>query len=115
MPKRNVPDNTLRSHDAPASAPSRGPGALSLLVFWPFHLFNLLTRRLSLPVKLLARLIGYPVVAGLYGLVFLGIVYGFRAQHYDLSKIHDRSFSTASARKSAGFTGKNARSSRCGR
>jgi membrane peptidoglycan carboxypeptidase len=61
---------------------------LSLLIFWPFHLFNLLTRRLGMPKKLLVRTAGYPAVAGLYGLAFLALVYGYRAQKYDLSKVH---------------------------
>ncbi|MEY4569118.1 MAG: hypothetical protein RLZZ398_557 [Verrucomicrobiota bacterium] len=88
MPKRNPPDTNRRRNDAPASAPSRGPGSLSLLLFWPFHLFNLLTRPFATPVKFLLRLAGYPVVAGIYGLVFLAIAYGVRAQKYDLAKIH---------------------------
>ncbi|MES2440026.1 MAG: transglycosylase domain-containing protein [Verrucomicrobiota bacterium] len=89
MPKRNPPETSrLRSKETPERARSRGPGAGSLLLFWPFHLLNLVTRPLAPPLKLLARLAGYPVVAGLYGLAFLAIVYGFRAQKYDLSKIH---------------------------
>ena len=87
MPKRNPPDTNRRRQDAPESDRRRGPGGLSLLVFWPFHLFNLFTRPLGLPMKLLARLAGYPVVAGLYGLAFLALIYGFRSQKYDLSKV----------------------------
>ena len=89
MPKRNPPEANRRRNDAPETAPSsRGPGALSLLLFWPFYLFNLLTRRLSLPMKLLTRLAGYPVVAGLYGLAFLALIYGIRSKDYDLGKVH---------------------------
>ncbi|MEO7101635.1 MAG: transglycosylase domain-containing protein [Luteolibacter sp.] len=58
------------------------------MLFWPFHLFNLLTRPLGQPLKFLARLTGYPVVMGLYALAFLAIIYGVRAQSYDLSKMH---------------------------
>ena len=88
MPKRNPPDtNRLRS-EAPESAPSRGPGGLSLLLFWPFHLFNLVTRPFSTLVKFSLRAVGYPVVAGLYGLAFLAVIYGIRAQKYDLARIH---------------------------
>lgn len=89
MPKRNPPDTNLRRKEAPASAPSRGPGGLSLLLFWPFLLFNLVTRPFATPVKFLLRLAGYPVVAGIYGLLFLAIAYGVRAQKYDLAKIHE--------------------------
>ncbi len=87
MPKRNPPD-TNRRREAPESAPSRGPGALSLLLFWPFHLFNLLTRPLGTPLRFLARVAGHPAVAALYLFVVLAIIYGYRAQKYDLSKIH---------------------------
>ena len=88
MPKRNPPDpNRLRS-EAPESAPSRGPGGLSLLLFWPFHLFNLVTRPFGTLVKFGLRAVGYPVVAGLYGLAFLAVIYGIRAQKYDLARIH---------------------------
>ena len=89
MPKRNPPDTNLRRKEAPESAPPRGPGGLSLLLFWPFHLFNLVTRPFATPLKFLLRLAGYPVVTGIYGLVFLAIAYGLRAQNYDLAKIHE--------------------------
>ena len=84
MPKSNPPDTNRHRQETPAR---RGPGAASLLLFWPFHLFNLLTRRLGTLPKLGARLVGYPFVAGIYGLSFLAIIYGIRAQKYDLAKI----------------------------
>lgn len=87
MPKRNPPENTRRRKDS-SPAPSRRPGAGTVILFWPFLLFNLLTRRLGTPVKILARLFGYPLVAGLYGLLFLSVVYGFRARQFDLARIH---------------------------
>ena len=61
---------------------------MSLLLFWPFHLFNLFTRPLGQPLRFFSRVAGYPVVAGLYVLAFLAVVYGIRSQQYDLSKIH---------------------------
>ena len=84
MPKSNPPDTNRHRQETPAR---RGPGAASLLLFWPFHLFNLLTCRLGTLPKLGARLVGYPFVAGIYGLAFLAIIYGIRAQKYDLAKI----------------------------
>ncbi len=87
MPKRNPQENTRRRKDAPATY-SRGPGGGSLLLFWPFHAFNLLTRRLVQPVRFFTRAAGYPVVAGFYVLVLLAVIYGIRAQRYDLAKIH---------------------------
>ncbi len=88
MSKRTPPENKRRHKDAAEAAPSRGPGAGSLLLFWPFHLFNLVTRPLGQPLRFLSRVAGYPVVAGLYGLAFLSVIYGFRAKNYDLSRIH---------------------------
>ncbi len=85
MPKSNPPDTNRRRQETPTR---RGPGAASLLLFWPFHLFNLLTRPLGTLPRIGARLVGYPIVAGIYGLAFLAIIYGFRAQKYDLTKIH---------------------------
>jgi penicillin-binding protein 1A len=88
MPKRNPPDTLNRPPEASQRVPSAGPGAGSLLLFWPFHLFSLLTRRLAWPLRIPARLVGYPLVAGLYAGVFLALLYGFRARQYDLAKIH---------------------------
>ncbi|MEO5715758.1 MAG: transglycosylase domain-containing protein [Luteolibacter sp.] len=88
MPKRNPPEATTLREKTAAAPPPRGPGAVSLLIFWPFHFLNLLTRPLFGPLKFLIRLIGYPALMGLYGLVFLAIFYGVRAKSYDLSKIH---------------------------
>ena len=89
MLRRNPPDANRPPNNSPASPRSGGPGAASLLFFWPFHLLNLFTRRLRTPVKWLTRLVGYPLLAVLYPLFFLALFYGFRAQSYDLSKIHD--------------------------
>jgi penicillin-binding protein 1A len=87
MPKSNPPEKN-RSKEAAAAEPSRGPGLPSLMFFWPFHLFNLFTRRLPLLKKLLFRATGYPLVAGLYMVALLSVVYGVRARNYDLAKIH---------------------------
>jgi len=88
MPKRNPPETTHRRKNESAAGRSRGPSAESLLLLWPFHLLNFLTRRLSLPLKFLARGVGYPALVGLFGLILFAIIYGFRAQHYDLTRIH---------------------------
>jgi penicillin-binding protein 1A len=87
MPK-STPPETNRRRKPEAAARPRPPGAVSLLFFWPFHLFNLFTRWLGSVPKLLARAAGYPLVAGLYALLFLTVVYGVRAQRYDLMRIH---------------------------
>lgn len=86
MPKRNPPENKRRSKES-APTPSHRPGAGTVVLFWPFLLFNLLTRGLGTPLRILARLFGYPVVAGLYVLLFLSVIYGFRAKQFDLARI----------------------------
>jgi len=89
MAKSNSPEsNRRRRGDAHATPSARGPSAVSLLLFWPFHLFNLLTRALRQPLRFFARLFGHPIVAGLYVLAFLAIIYGFRAKNYDLARLH---------------------------
>ncbi len=89
MAKSNSPEsNRRRRGDAHATPPARGPSAVSLLLFWPFHLFNLLTRALRQPLRFFTRLIGHPIVAGLYVLAFLAIIYGFRAKNYDLARLN---------------------------
>lgn len=65
------------------------PTLLSLLLFWPFHLFHHFIRHQHWIVRVLLRSIGDPTIAGLYLLLFLSVVYGFRAKQYDLSKIHE--------------------------
>ncbi len=87
MPKRTPPETNRRRKDAPAAA-RRRPGAGSLFLFWPFYLLNFFTRRLSLPGKILARGAGYPAVFGGCLLMLLGVIYGLRAQRYDLTRIH---------------------------
>ena len=86
MAKRNPQETNSRRREA---APRRRPGGLSLLLLWPFHLFNFLTRPFSPLPRLLLRLIGLPMVAGLYGLIVLAVIYGARARTYDLGKLRD--------------------------
>ena len=87
MPKRPTKESNRRRKEEPA-APSRRTGAGSLLLFWPFHLFNFVTRGFPLPMKLALRAAGYPAVAAMYALLCLSVVYGWRAMNYDISRIH---------------------------
>jgi penicillin-binding protein 1A len=88
MPKPEPPEKSNRSRNQARPNTSRRPGALSLLLFWPFHLFNLFTRRFEWVKRYLIRLVGYPVVAALYGLLFFMLIYGTRARQHDLDRIH---------------------------
>ena len=71
-----------------ATAPRRSPNPLSLLLFWPFHLFFLLTRGFSPLKRLFIRFFGAPAVVGLYALVVLAVIYGIRSSRYDLNRIN---------------------------
>lgn len=71
-----------------SSSNERSPGLLSLLFFWPFHLFFFLTRGFSGFQKIILRTFGTPAIAGLYVLLILSIVYGWRSSKYDLNRIN---------------------------
>jgi len=88
MPIRNPPEKDPRRGGKPAAASGRSRSGLSLLLFWPFHLFGFVTRAFSLPIRLLLRVVGYPLVAGLYALGVFAVSYGFQAQRYDLAKLN---------------------------
>lgn len=88
MPKRNPPDTNRRRKDAPAGKVPRRTGLASLLILWPFHLLNFVTRAFSAPIRFILRLVGYPAVASLYLVAILSLIYGWRSGFYDLSKIH---------------------------
>lgn len=92
MPKSAQPDSSKntknRSNRDGGGSGSSSPTFVSLLFFWPFHLFRLVTKPLGSPLRPLVRLVGYPCVAGLYVLLMLAVVYGFRSSSYDLQKIH---------------------------
>ena len=86
MAKKQQNQRRGKAEPAPPAARRRGCGMLLLL--WPFYLFGIFTRSLGLLAKIFTRLIGYPLVAGLYLALILAVVYGFRSQPYDLAKIH---------------------------
>jgi len=81
-------ENHRRGKAEPAAPVAQRRGCVMLLLLWPFYLFGFFTRSLGLLAKIFTRLIGYPLVAGLYLSLILAVVYGFRSQPYDLAKIH---------------------------
>lgn len=78
MPLKSPKENTRR----------HGPGFLSLFLFWPFHLVNFLSRRMSTPKMLLFRAVGYPALLAVFALAIFAVVYGWRAGRYDMNKLH---------------------------
>lgn len=85
MPKRK---SQATRHEGKARSRGRPPSAISVLLFWPFFLFALLTRRFRQPKRFLIRALGFPALAGLYALFILALIYGTRSQRFDLTKIH---------------------------
>lgn len=69
------------------SASGKSPSFGSLVLFWPFHLWTLLTRRLPGPLRVLARLFGYPAIAALIVLTMLAVVYYVRSRSFDMAKV----------------------------
>jgi penicillin-binding protein 1A len=88
MSKRNPPESISRRQEKPPAVPVRHRSGISLLFLWPFYMLNFFTRPFALPSRLLLRVVGYPLVAGLYAVLLLGIVYGIQAKRYDLAKIN---------------------------
>ncbi|TAG09582.1 MAG: hypothetical protein EAZ42_06450 [Verrucomicrobia bacterium] len=88
MSKSNPTKENRYRRDLKQASSVRSPNWISLLLFWPFYLFTILTRPLGQPIKFFARLFGYPMVAGLYLFACLAVIYGYRASQYDLTKIH---------------------------
>jgi len=90
MPKKSSNHRSHSPRNRRTGVPrSRGPGFFSLLFFWPFYLVNAITRGFSWLVRWSVRLVAYPLVLGLAVLAVLAVVYGFRAQHYDLTRIRE--------------------------
>jgi len=90
MPKQSSKNrgNAPRNRRTAATR-SRRPGFFALLFFWPFYLVNAITRGLSWLVRWSVRLVAYPLVIGLVALAVLAVVYGMRAQNYDLTRIRE--------------------------
>lgn len=85
MPKRQ-PANTPRKSRQAAPASSRSGWRW---VFWPFALVNWLTRQLFWPLRWMVRLAAYPAVLLAAALVAAILVYGGRAERYDMARVHE--------------------------
>ena len=89
MPPRK-PDDAQnrkgRSRSRTADPPSR-PGAVSLLLFWPFHLWHYLIRGLPALVRWPLRLAGDLALLAFLAGVIGGAAYYLRALRYDLALV----------------------------
>jgi len=77
-----------RSRRAAPSRPRR-PGFFALLFLWPFYLVNGITRGFSWIVRWSVRLVAYPAVIGLAVVAVLAVIYGWKSQSYDLTRIRE--------------------------
>lgn len=66
---------------------SKRPSFVSLLLFWPLHLWHRLTRRLPFLIRWPLRIAGDLALLGLMIAVVLGVFYHARAKHFDLEKV----------------------------
>lgn len=96
MPKRSTKDNQNRRSSAKGSsnrhkkAPAKKrPGLGSLLVFWPFYLWQSVTSALPTFFRWLARLFGHPAILALYALIPLSAFYYIRARQFDMAKVSE--------------------------
>ncbi|MEP4076467.1 transglycosylase domain-containing protein [Haloferula sp.] len=65
----------------------RGLG--TLILFWPFALFQKITSAFPLAIRLPARLIGHPAILCLYALIPMSIFYYGRARQFDMGKVSE--------------------------
>lgn len=85
MADRN-PKTANRRRNPEEKPPSR-PRALSWLLFWPFHLWQKLTKNLPWYGRLPFRLLGYAIILGLMVAAPMSLFYYVRATQFDLSKV----------------------------
>ncbi|MGA0845725.1 MAG: transglycosylase domain-containing protein, partial [Luteolibacter sp.] len=88
MPKSKSKETARKRRATEEAKPRSRSGGASWLLFWPFLLFECFLRKRPWFQRWLLRIIGHPSVAGLYLLACLSLIYGLRAQSYDLSKIN---------------------------
>jgi penicillin-binding protein 1A len=89
MPKSPPKDAKPRKEERPSrrSEPESSTPFFSWLIFWPFHGFHRLIRRLPLSYRLLLRVIGDPFIAGCYIGLIMSVFYYLRAKPYDMTKV----------------------------
>ena len=86
---RNGGSSEKRSSNRKKPAPPKPIGLGSLILFWPFHLFHKLIKRLPTPIRLPLRLGGDLTIAGLYCGLALSIFYYARARPLDMAKVSE--------------------------
>lgn len=84
-----TPRGTKTRSRRSAETQQKPKSIVSLLLFWPFHLFHYVIRNIATPWRILLRVIGDPAIAGSYVLLALTVIYGIRSKQYNLAKIHE--------------------------
>jgi membrane peptidoglycan carboxypeptidase len=85
MARRKQKTNRPR---AKSSTSKSRPSLISILLFWPFHLFFYLTRGFTGFKRIVILTLGIPAVAGLCAFIILALFYDWRSSKYDLNRIN---------------------------
>ncbi|MFC7335691.1 transglycosylase domain-containing protein [Haloferula chungangensis] len=94
MPKRSSKDSSSsgseKGRNRRRNKPARKKHGLgTLLLFWPFALWQKITSAFPFIIRLPARLIGHPAILSLYFLIPLSIFYYGRARQFDMAKVSE--------------------------
>ncbi|MGB6221888.1 transglycosylase domain-containing protein [Haloferula sp.] len=93
MPKRSPKNSSSATSDKGKNQrrnkkPARKRRGLgTLLLFWPFALWQKITSAFPLIIKLPLRLIGHPAILALYALIPMSLFYYARARQFDMGKV----------------------------
>ena len=89
MPKRSPKDSSSKSSDRGKNQRRKKRGLGTLLLFWPFALWQGITSAFPTIIKIPARLIGHPAILALYALIPMSIFYYGRARQFDMAKVSE--------------------------
>jgi penicillin-binding protein 1A len=95
MPKRSSRNSSSSVSDQGknrrrSSKPARKKSGLgTLLLFWPFALWQTITSAFPFIVRIPARLIGHTAILALYFLIPMSVFYYGRARQFDMAKVSE--------------------------